>query len=514
MTSAETQSTPSSTAEREAIDTVDLLVIGGGINGVGIARDAVGRGLKVALLEQGDLASATSSASTKLIHGGLRYLEYFELRLVRESLQERERLLSLAPHLIRPLRFVLPHMKGLRPRWQIRLGLFLYDHIGGREKLPASASVDLTQEPYRSALREELTHGFVYSDCWVDDSRLVVANAIDAAQRGARILTRTKFIGAMLEHGRWRVSYVDERTGRPAQLHARAIVNAAGPWVEDVLQRVPGIKSATNIRLVKGSHIVIPRLYDGEHAFLLQHPDQRVVFTIPYERQFTLIGTTDLAYEGDPARPAITTAETEYLCETAGRYFRQPIQPSNVQWSYAGVRPLLDDAHTDVSKMTRDYRLELARGTHGAPLLSVFGGKITTYRGLAQHAVDKLAARLGVKHAPWTATAPLPGGDLPQGEFARFMEEISRRWSFLPPAVAERLARAYGTRVELVLGNATQMSDLGEHFGSGLTEAEISYLREHEWAQSVEDVLWRRTKLGLHLTPLERERIAAYMNVE
>jgi glycerol-3-phosphate dehydrogenase len=488
-----------------------LLVVGGGINGIGIARDAAGRGLQVTVVEQDDLASATSSASTKLIHGGLRYLEYFDFRLVRESLSERERLLSLAPHLIRPLRFILPHMRGLRPRWQIRLGLFLYDHIGGREKLPASASIDLSREPFRSTLRDELTHGFVYSDCWVDDSRLVVLNAVDAAQRGATILPRTRFVAARSEHGRWRATCIDQRTGRSLELLARCIVNAAGPWVEDMLRAVPGIRSDTKVRLVKGSHIVVPRLYEGEHAFLLQHPDQRIVFAIPYEHRFTLIGTTDVAYQGNPAAVAITEAETRYLCETASEYFRRPIVPANVQWTYAGVRPLLDDAHADVSRLTRDYRLELAATADGATMLSVFGGKITTYRRLAQLAVDKLLPLFDGARGAWTDAAALPGGELPGGDFERFLHELAQRYSFLAEPLLQRLARAYGTRSEMVVGNASGMADLGEHFGAGLTEAEIAYLRDREWAQTAEDVLWRRTKLGLHLSDEERARVAAYM---
>jgi Glycerol-3-phosphate dehydrogenase len=491
---------------------VDLLIVGGGINGAGIARDAAGRGLSVTLLEQADLASGTSSASTKLIHGGLRYLEFFELRLVRESLQERERLLALAPHIIVPMQFVLPHAPGLRPRWQIRLGLFLYDHIGGRERLPASRAVDLHRPPYAETLHPHLRHGFVYSDCWVDDSRLVVLNAIDAAQRGAQILTRTRFISAHDRDGIWRVVCEDVATQRRFDIRARAIVNAAGPWVERVIDGVPDVAIATKIRLVKGSHIVVPRLFDSDTtAFLLQHPDKRVVFAIPYERSFTLIGTTDLAYTDDPAVAAITEPEVRYLCETASEYFRRPVVPGDVRWTYAGVRPLLDDASENISQITRDYRLELTRGPKGAPLLSIFGGKITTYRRLAEAALTKLLHALTRRGPSWTATAPLPGGDLPNASFEPFAQEVTHRWSFLPSALAHRLARAYGTRIERILGASTSMAQLGEHFGAGLTEAEVEYLRSYEWARFSDDVLWRRTKLGLHMNDAEQARLRSYL---
>jgi len=491
---------------------VDLLIIGGGINGVGIARDAIGRGLSVMLVEQADLASGTSSASTKLIHGGLRYLELYEFRLVRESLQERERLLALAPHIISPMTFVLPHTPGLRPYWQIRLGLFLYDHIGGRKQLPASRSIDLTHSPYASVLREDLARGFVYSDCVVDDSRLVIVNAVDAAQRGATILTRTKFLQAHAQDGLWHASCQDQRSHHRFEVRARALVNGAGPWVEQVLDHVPDVAIASNIRLVKGSHVVVPRIYDGDAAFLLQHPDNRVIFAIPFERAYTLIGTTDVAFDGDPSKVEITPAEISYLCESASRYFRTRITPADVRWTYAGVRPLLDDAHMDMSKITRDYRIELTRTMSGAPLLSIFGGKITTYRRLAEAATDSILNELQGRHPAWTSSAALPGGDIPEGDIARFARDIAGRWPFLPEATCSRLARAYGTCVEQVLGQSRSMGDLGEHFGAGLTEAEVEYLRSREWAQSAEDVLWRRTKLGLHLADDEQQRLREYMS--
>ena len=491
---------------------VDLLIVGGGINGVGIARDAIGRGLSVMLVEQADLASGTSSASTKLIHGGLRYLEFYEFRLVRESLQERERLLALAPHIISPMEFVLPHTPGLRPYWQIRLGLFFYDHIGGRKKLPDSRSVDLTRSPYEAVLREDLARGFVYSDCVVDDSRLVIVNAIDAAERGATILTRTKFLRAQAQNSLWHASLQDQRSHHRFDVRARAIVNVAGPWVERVLDHMPDVAIASNVRLVKGSHVVVPRIYDGDAAFLLQHPDKRVVFAIPFEGAYTLIGTTDVAFDDDPSNVAITPPEITYLCESASRYFRKPITPADVRWTYAGVRPLLDDAHTDMSKITRDYRIELARSMSGAPLLSVFGGKITTYRRLAESAVESLLHEFQMRRPAWTSNSALPGGDIPEGDIARFTRDVARRWSFLSDAASQRLTRAYGTRVEQVLRSSRSMSDLGEHFGGGLTEAEVEYLRSREWAQSAEDVLWRRTKLGLHLSDADQERLQRYMS--
>lgn len=490
-----------------ARDCVDLLIVGGGINGAGIARDAAGRGLSVALVEQGDLAQATSSASTKLIHGGLRYLEFFEFRLVREALIERERLLAIAPHLIRPMEFILPHVPGLRPRWQIRLGLFFYDHIGTRRKLPASRSVRMTPGTY-GALREGISHGFAYSDCWADDSRLVVANALDAAQRGARIHTRTRFVSAQTCEGLWHAECVDQKTGATLQFRARALVNAAGPWVERILRTVPCVQTDAQIRLVKGSHIVLPRLFEGSHAFMLQNPDGRIVFAIPYERHFTLVGTTDVPYRDDPARVSICDDEIAYLCDTINRYFRTPVTSRDVRWSYTGVRPLLDDESESAAKVTRDYRLELAEGRDHPPLLTVFGGKITTYRRLAEAALEKLRPHVGGNAASWTAMAALPGGDLPRADFRSFLAQTRQRYAFLDDEVASRLARAYGTRVDRVLGNARSMSDLGEHFGAGFTQAELDYLIACEWAATAEDVLWRRSKLGLHLTLAQRQRVA------
>lgn len=488
----------------------DLLIIGGGINGAGIARDATGRDLKVLLVEQSDLASSTSSASTKLIHGGLRYLETFEFRLVREALIERERLLSIAPHIIRPLQFVLPHVEGLRPRWQIRAGLFLYDHLGGRKRLPASRSVRLDSNGLGAGLKPHIRHGFSYSDCWVDDSRLVVLNVLDAEARGAQIRVRTRFTGAAREATQWRAQLVDERSGAQSQVCARALVNAAGPWVEKVLQGIAGIQSDSQVRLVKGSHIVVPRMYVGEHAYLLQNPDGRVVFTIPYEQHYTLIGTTDVAFESDPGPVHISQQEIVYLCDTVNHYFTAAIAPAQVHWSYAGVRPLSDDEAANASKVTRDYKLELDADGR-PPLLSVFGGKITTYRRLAEAALGKLTPLLGGGAADWTRRVALPGGNLARADFAAFLQGVRQRWPFLSPELAHRLARAYGTRISEVLGTAQALADLGQQFGAGLSLAEVEYLRRHEWAHTAEDILWRRTKLGLHMQAQEIASLQQYL---
>jgi glycerol-3-phosphate dehydrogenase len=488
----------------------DLLIVGGGINGAGIARDAAGRGLRVMLVEQSDLASATSSASTKLIHGGLRYLESFEIRLVREALIEREKLLAIAPHIIRPMQFVLPHIEGLRPRWQIRLGLFLYDHLGGRHRLAASRNTRIAGTPFGTQMRAEITHGFVYSDCWVDDSRLVVLNAMDAAQRGATIRTRTRLLTASIADDLWQAEIESQRTGERSQVRARAIVNAAGPWVEKVLHAIHASDSDAQVRLVKGSHIVVPQLYPGAHAYLLQNPDGRVVFTIPYEEGFTLIGTTDIPFEGDAANVQISAAEIDYLCTTVNSYFLQFIGASDVCWTYAGVRPLSDDDSSNASKVTRDYKLELSAGKSPS-MLSVFGGKITTYRRLAEAALQKLEPAIGGSATSWTARQSLPGGDLPRDDFDAFLAGVQRRWPFLPAPLAVRLARAYGTRISDIIGSARRIEDLGQDFGAGLTQAEVTYLQNHEWAMTADDILWRRTKIGLHMTAAQRERFAQYM---
>jgi glycerol-3-phosphate dehydrogenase len=491
----------------------DLLVIGGGINGAGIARDAVGRGLRVALLEQSDLASATSSAATKLIHGGLRYLEFFEFRLVREALIERERLLGIAPHIIRPLKFVWPHVEALRPRWQLRIGLFLYDHLGGRQRLPSSRGVRIAGTPLGTPLRQDIRHGFTYADCWADDSRLVVLNALDAHERGASIYTRTRFVGAESTASGWNIECEQVPSSRRFRIRARAIANAAGPWVERALHRVAGTEAeqATQVRLVKGSHIVVERLYDGDHAFTLQNADGRVIFMIPYEGHYTVVGTTDVPYEGDPSQVKISEDEIAYLCNAVNAYLRKPISASDVKWTYSGVRPLADDESANVSKVTRDYRLELSTSKDGLAVLSIFGGKITTYRKLAEAALEKLHPFVGGSTKEWTDRAALPGGDVPHGDFERFLTQVRSRWSFLSDELSLRLSRAYGTRLASVLGAAKQLGDLGTHFGAGLTQAEIDYLSTHEWAMTADDILWRRTKRGLHMTNDEHARVRDYL---
>jgi glycerol-3-phosphate dehydrogenase len=488
----------------------DLLIVGGGANGVGIGRDAAGRGLSVLLCEQNDLASATSSASSKLIHGGLRYLEYYEFRLVREALREREVLLAMAPHIIWPLRFVLPHMHHLRPAWMIRIGLFLYDHLGGRDKLPGSTAVDLRADPVGAPLRDSLTKGFIYSDCWVNDARLVVLNAMDAAAKGARVLTRTRCTGARRTGDIWQVTLKDEASGAEETARARILVNAAGPWVSQFLENGIGLNRGKGMRLIKGSHIVVPRLYDGPHAYILQNEDRRVVFIIPYEGRFSLVGTTDVPYDEPPGPVRISAEETGYLCDVVTRHFKKPIGPTDVVWSYSGVRPLYDDAADDASAVTRDYVLDLdedrSSGIRRAPVLSVFGGKITTYRRLAEHALDKLAGYTPGAGRRWTAKSKLPGGDLPDAGFEWYLSDFAAHRPWLPSDLARRYARAYGSLAEPMLHGARRLGDLGRDFGGGLYEREIVYLIEQEWARSSDDILWRRSKLGLHVP---RETVTA-----
>ena len=484
----------------------DLAIIGGGINGTGIARDAVGRGWSVLLAEKDDLASATSSASTKLVHGGLRYLEYYEFRLVREALMEREVLWGIAPHIIWPLRFVLPHHQGLRPAWLLRTGLFLYDHIGGRKHLPATTTLDLTRDPAGSALKPHFTRGFEYSDCWVEDARLVVLNAQDAAQRGAEILTRTPVTTAAREQDAWTVTLAGGR-----KIRARALVNAAGPWVADVLGAVMHANAPARVRLVKGSHIVVPRLVTHDRCYIFQNADNRIFFAIPYERDYTLIGTTDLDFVGDPVGVTISTDEIAYLCAGASEYFRKPVTPADVVWSYSGVRPLYDDGASAAQAATRDYVLELDAPAGQPAALSVFGGKITTFRRLAEAALAKLAPHLPVpkagKPAGWTATLPLPGGDFPRDGFDALVADLQRRHPFLTPPLACRLARAYGTNADTLLDGATNLGDLGTAYGAGITAAELAYLVRHEFARTAADVVWRRGKRGLLLGEGEIARI-------
>ena len=474
----------------------DLLVIGGGINGAGIARDAAGRGMKVLLVEKDDLASHTSSASTKLVHGGLRYLEHYEFRLVAESLREREVLLRNAPHIIWPLRFVMPHEPTMRPKWMLRLGLALYDRIGGKMSLPRSKRVDLRIAPHRGVLQDRLTAGFEYSDCWVEDARLVVLTARDAEERGVDVLVRTECTGLERTADCWTATLRDKEGER--KVFARAVINAAGPFVDRMAKVALGQGTPAHLRLVKGSHIIVSRRFPGEHAYIFQQPDGRIVFAIPYERDFTLIGTTDLLYEGDLDAVRISDEETRYLCDAASRYFASAITVEEIASTYAGVRPLYEDNAASNSTVTRDYVFELeAEG--GAPILSVYGGKITTYRKLAEHALDRLGKVLALPGKPWTAHAPLPGGDMPDSDFAAFLWRASERYSWAPPEMLLRLARAYGTRIDRVLGAATSLDDLGRDFGGTLFEAELRYLVDQEYARTAEDVLWRRSKLGLHL---------------
>jgi glycerol-3-phosphate dehydrogenase len=481
------------------------LVIGGGINGSGIARDAAGRGLKVLLCEQDDLASHTSSASTKLIHGGLRYLEEFHFSLVRKALREREVLLAAAPHIMRPLHFVMPYAAHLRPAWMIRTGLFIYDHLARRAHLAASSSIDLDTHIAGRSLQSGYQRGFVYSDGWVDDARLVVLNALDARARGATILTRVRCEQLTPQAGGWSARLRAADGG--ATVTARAAVNASGPWVSDFITRATPVQAAHQVRLVKGSHIVVPRLFDHRFAYIFQNEDRRIVFAIPYEHDFTLLGTTDVDYRADPAAVHINDAEIAYLCALANRYFKQQIAPADCVWSYSGVRPLLQDESRDPMSVTRDYALELDRAP--APLLSVFGGKITTYRKLSEDAVNLLGGVLGTRAPAWTASAILPGGDLPEGSLAVFLRTLERRYPWLPGRLRRRYAHAYGTRVERVVGTAAAVQELGAEILPQLYERELEYLCREELARTAEDILWRRSKLGLHLmkvdkSPLER----------
>jgi glycerol-3-phosphate dehydrogenase len=489
----------------------DLAIIGGGINGCGVARDAAGRGWTVCLCEQNDLGSGTSSASTKLIHGGLRYLEYREFRLVREALMEREVLWGIAPHIIWPLRFVLPYHAKLRPHWMLRLGLFLYDHIGGRRKLPKTRIVDLTRDVTGQPLKADFTRGFEYSDCWVEDSRLVVLNAMAAAELGAAILPRRRCISAERHGGLWHVVLEDEQTGEIVTLEARALVNAAGPWVGEVAQTVLHQNERAPVRLVQGSHIVVPKLYNHPGCYIFQNADNRIFFVIPYERDFTLIGTTDQDYKGDPGSVHASPDEIAYLCRSASAYLRVPVTPDTVVWTYSGVRPLYDETgDTAAQAATRDYVLKLDAAEGMPPLLSVFGGKITTYRRLAEQALAQLAPHLPAATAwssGWTGKAPLPGGDFPVQGFEPQLAAVRARYPFLAEAHLRRLLRAYGTRVENILAGATSVDDLGPCYGADLTEAELQYLVRAEWARGAPDVLWRRSKLGLRLSQAEAVRV-------
>ncbi len=488
----------------------NILIIGGGINGAGIARDAAGRGLSVVLCEKDDLASHTSSASTKLIHGGLRYLEQNDFALVRKALVEREILMRSAPHIIRPLRFLLPHDHGQRPAWLIRLGLFLYDHLAKRDLLPSSHSINLRVHTAGSPLKDGFTKGFSYSDCWVDDARLVVLNALDANERGATILTRTKCtaIARTTDHWQATLCKTNDAQAAPIEVHAKMLVNALGPWAATFLHDTIHGRAGKKLRLIKGSHIVVKKLFDHPYAYIFQHPDGRIVFAIPYEKNFTLIGTTDIDYQGDVDNIAITQEEIEYLCTLVNRYFAHAITSADVVWSYAGVRPLVEDSSDDdseaASEVTRDY--QLAFNTDAAPLLTIFGGKITTYRKLAEEALDLIAPIFNNQHGNWTANACLPGGDIFDAKpdnravlaFDQFVRDMQQYYPWLPPALVERYAHAYGTRIKVLLEDCACIDDMGPETVPGLFTAEINYLKRYEWATCDEDILWRRTKLGLH----------------
>jgi len=489
-------------------DTLDLFIIGGGINGCGIARDAAGRGLRVALAEMGDLAGATSSASTKLFHGGLRYLEYYEFRLVREALIERETLLRAMPHISWPMRFVLPHHPGLRPWWLIRLGLFLYDNLGGRKILPGTTTLDLRTAPEGRPLQDRFTRAFEYSDCWVEDARLVVLNARDAAERGAQIMTRAKVVSAERRDGLWHVTV--ERNGKAKVFAAKALVNAGGPWVADVVRNVARQNSGEGVRLVRGSHIVIKRLFDHDKCYFLQGEDGRIIFAIPYETDFTLIGTTDVEHQGDPRAAECTPAEKTYLTEFASAYFKKAVTDNDIVWTYSGVRPLYDDGAKSATAATRDYVLSLDDA--GAPMLNVFGGKITTYRRLAESALGKLGRFFPDAGAAWTAGVALPGGNFPVDGVPALVAALQARYPFVTDRWALRMVRAYGTDAMEILGDAKTDDDLGRDFGATLTEAEVRWLMTHEYARAAEDVVWRRSKLGLRMTPEEIAALDIFMH--
>jgi glycerol-3-phosphate dehydrogenase len=485
----------------------DVAVIGGGVNGTGIARDAAGRGARVLLLEAQDLASGTSSNSSKLIHGGLRYLEHYEFGLVREALGEREILWGIAPHIIWPMRFVLPWVKGLRPRWLLRLGLFLYDHIGARKLLPATETIRLDRHPAGAPLKPEFRHGFVYSDGWVDDARLVVLNARDAADHGADIRTRCPVTKLERVGDHWRIETSQ------GDFRARSVINAAGPSVLGILGK-SGEQPKQSIRLVRGSHIVVRKLFDHPHPYFFQLPDGRIFFAIPYEQDFTLIGTTDR--DQQPGEPIVASEEEiAYLCEGASRFFSKPVTPADVVWTYSGVRPLVDDGSGKPEAATRGYRFDLTQEDEGAPMLSVFGGKITTFRTLSQEAVDKLASRIpALRGAHWTHSRPLPGGEFGVHDAERQIADLRRRYPFLEAGWAERLIRTYGTVAARFLGDAKTLADCGEHFGHGLTEAEVRHLIDNEWAITAEDILWRRTKLGLHLSADQQAALERFFQKE
>ncbi len=492
---------------------IDLFVIGGGINGAGIARDAAGRGLSVVLCEKDDLAQGTSSRSGKLVHGGLRYLEYYEFRLVREALIEREVLMNVAPHIIWPMRFILPHSPQDRPAWLVRLGLFLYDHLGGRKKLPGTRTLDLTRAPEGVPIRDQYTRGFEYSDCWVDDARLVVLNAVDAAERGGEVLTRSAAVSARRENGAWTITTRSAASGATRTFRARAIVNAGGPWVSDIIGRVAGSNSKRNVRLVKGSHIIVPKFWSGSNAYLVQNFDKRVIFINPYEGDKALIGTTDIPYEGRAEDPTADAGEIDYLIAAVNRYFKEKLRPADVLHTFSGVRPLFDDGKGNPSAVTRDYVFDLDE-TGGVPLLNVFGGKITTFRELAERGLRRLRPVFPQMKGDWTASAPLPGGEMPNADFESFINSCREAYPWMPRRLVHHYGRLYGSRMGDVVNGAARLEGLGRHFGGQLYEAEARYLVAKEWAQTPDDVLLRRTKHYLHLSDAERAGFARWFEAE
>lgn len=486
------------------IPMVDLFVIGGGINGAGVARDAAGRGLSVVLCEKDDLAEGTSSRSGKLVHGGLRYLEYYEFRLVREALIEREVLMNAAPHIIWPMRFVLPHSPDDRPAWLVRLGLFLYDNLGGRKKLPGSRTLNLRRDPEGAPILSKYTKGFEYSDCWVDDARLVVLNAVDAAERGATVLTRSACTSARREDGAWTVTTKSSLTGEEKTFRASVLVNAAGPWVTDVLTRVAGANSTRNVRLVKGSHIIVPKFWEGQQAYLVQNHDKRVIFINPYEGDKALIGTTDIPYDGRAEDVTADESEIDYLLAAVNRYFKEKLRREDVLTTFSGVRPLFDDGKGNPSAVTRDYVFDLDE-TGGAPMLNIFGGKITTFRELAERGMRKLDGIFPKMGKDWTETATLPGGDIADADYGLFIEKMKADYPWMTRSLRRHYGRLYGSRIAMIAGDATELAGLGRHFGGDLYEAEARYLVAHEWALRATDILWRRTKHRLHLTDAEQQ---------
>lgn len=489
----------------------DLLIIGGGINGTAIARDAAGRGLSVVLCESRDLAEGTSSKSSKLIHGGLRYLEYYEFRLVREALAEREVLMRTGPHIVWPQEFILPHTEELRAAWFVRLGLFIYDHLGGRRSLPGCRSVDLSRASVGDPLRDTFKKGFSYWDCRSDDARIVAMNAVAARESGSEILTRTAFVSSKFQDGVWHVTLRNQRTSQKYEVRARVIVNAAGPWANGVLQNLYGSKVKESVRNVKGSHIVLPKLYEGDHAYFLQHHDKRILFVIPYEKDFTLVGNTDVSFDGDPTDVEITPEETKYMCDICSRYFKKLVDPADIVWTWSGLRPLFDDGQDNISAITRDYALRIYRTPEGGPILSVFGGKITTGRQLAESAMKELKKLFPSVGPSWTHNAPFPGGDVPENDLKKFVEKLVLEHPSLPAALVGDYGRRYGTRSLALLKAVKDVKDLGTSFGGDLYEREVEYLMQEEFALTAEDILWRRTKLGLRVPKEGAQRLEAWI---